>query len=161
MCVICNYTAMPSLTFTTEFFRSNESFGCRMGCFAYAREWNVAPWKGRKRAHSRVCTRSIKIYVHAESLFLPRLHRQQNAFRAALCDSFNTPLAIQILLDLVTSTNIYLKRGRASTNIGVVRQVAGWITKMLRMFGLGEGPPVEIGWGALQENGTESVDVSL
>lgn len=88
------------------------------------------------------------------------LHRQQHAFRAALCDSFNTPQALQILLDLVSSTNVYLKRGRSSTNIGVVRQVAAWITKMLRMFGLGEGQPTEIGWGVMQADGDGAADVS-
>ena len=45
-------------------------------------------------------------------------------------------------------------------NIGVVRHVSGWITQMLRMFGLGEGAPREIGWGVLQEEGEESADVS-
>jgi cysteinyl-tRNA synthetase len=89
-----------------------------------------------------------------------RLYRQQLVFRSALCDSFNTPQALQALMDLVSATNIYLKRGRSATNISVVRQIASWTTKMLRMFGLGEGPPVEIGWGVASESGEETSNVS-
>jgi len=90
-----------------------------------------------------------------------RLHRSQHAFREALCDSFNTPIALQILLDLVSTTNKYLKRGRSATSIGVVRHVATWTTKMLRMFGLGEGAPAEIGWGTLRQGMVEGAgDVS-
>lgn len=90
-----------------------------------------------------------------------RLYRQQYAFRVALCDSFNTPQAVQTLSDLVSSTNIYLKRGRSTTNIGVIRQIAAWITKMLRMFGLGEGAPAEIGWGTSDGPSASGQDVSM
>lgn len=32
---------------------------------------------------------------------------------------------------------------------------------MLRMFGLSEGPPAEIGWGTLDDSGTGGQDVSM
>ncbi|KAG8832947.1 hypothetical protein FRC17_000276 [Serendipita sp. 399] len=112
---------------------------------ALVSEWDAAPtpqngtWKHTKD----------------EKALTAELHRSQHAFRVALCDSFNTPQALQVLLDLVSYTNVYLKRGRSSTNIDVVRHVAGWITKMLRMFGLGEGPPNEIGWGTSPVTGED------
>ncbi|CAG8664237.1 14784_t:CDS:2, partial [Acaulospora colombiana] len=95
-------------------------------------------------------------YTKDESDLTSELYRQQQAFRVALCDSFNTPQALQALTDLVSATNIYLKRGRSSTNIYVVRQIASWVTKMLRMFGLGEGVPAEIGWGVASTSGEET-----
>jgi cysteinyl-tRNA synthetase len=128
-----------------------------MGCITHSSEWDMAIWKGGKGVNRRVSAVELPL---SDSLIVFRLHRQQHAFRVALCDSFNTPQALQILLDLVSTTNVYLKRGRSAINIGVVRQVAGWITKMLRMFGLGEGAPREIGWGVVQEEGEGSADVS-
>ncbi|KAG8826237.1 hypothetical protein FRC19_009470 [Serendipita sp. 401] len=112
---------------------------------ALVSEWDAAPtpqngtWKHTKD----------------ERNLTAELYRSQHAFRAALCDSFNTPQALQVILDLISYTNVYLKRGRSSTNIDVVRHVAGWITKMLRMFGLGEGPPTEIGWGTAPASGED------
>ena len=95
-----------------------------------------------------------------------RLQDAQYAFRVALCDSFDTPTAIQILLDTVSATNAYLSRGRKNVNIGVILAVSEWVTRMLRMFGLGEGPATDargqatIGWGqAAQGSADASFDV--
>jgi cysteinyl-tRNA synthetase len=47
-------------------------------------------------------------------------------------------------------------------NVGVLESIAQWVGKMLRMFGLGEGPQVEgsFGWGDSSPEGeTTSVDV--
>lgn len=78
-------------------------------------------------------------------------HRAQHEFRAALCDSFNTPLAIQVLLELVAQINIYFSSRGRDYNIEPVRIAAEWITRMLKMFGLGEGAAIgeagQIGWG--------------
>ncbi|BGP41854.1 cysteinyl-tRNA synthetase [Rhodotorula kratochvilovae] len=102
-------------------------------------------------------------YEQAEKDLLSKLESAQLAFRAALCDSFDTPTALQTLLDLVSQTNIYLARGRAQTNIRAVLAVSEWVTRMLRMFGLGEGSPVEgaagervVGWGAAAAPGEAS-----
>jgi cysteinyl-tRNA synthetase len=90
-----------------------------------------------------------------------RLEQAQLAFRLALCDSFDTPKGLQIILDLVSATNVYLARGRAEVNISSVVAVADWVTRMLRMFGLGEGAPTNargerlIGWGTAAAPGQE------
>ncbi|EIW69520.1 cysteine-tRNA ligase [Tremella mesenterica] len=83
-------------------------------------------------------------------------HSAQHDFRIALCDSFNTPSAILVLLDLVAKVNVYfVSRGR-EYNIEPVRVIAEWVTKMLRMFGLGEGlaGDGQIGWGKEGEEGS-------
>ncbi|KAJ3727175.1 tRNA synthetases class I (C) catalytic domain-containing protein [Lentinula guzmanii] len=74
-------------------------------------------------------------------------------FRAALCDSFNTPEALDVLRDLVSRTNTYINSRGKAVNLGVVQNIARWVGKMLRMFGLGEGESSEIGWG--QEGNAE------
>ncbi|KAI0663331.1 tRNA synthetases class I (C) catalytic domain-containing protein [Cubamyces menziesii] len=74
-------------------------------------------------------------------------HASQAAFRAALCDSFNTPEAINILRELVSKTNVYIKAPGGNLEIGLVQRVARWVGDILRMFGLGEGETQEIGWG--------------
>jgi cysteinyl-tRNA synthetase len=87
-----------------------------------------------------------------------------------MCDSFDTPRGLQIILDLVSATNIYVNRGRGNVNVSTVIAVAEWVTRMLRMFGLGEGAPTNargervIGWGVASAPGqdtTGSGDVSF
>ena len=76
-----------------------------------------------------------------------RFHEGQAAFRTALCDSFNTPEALDILRDLVSRTYVYINSRGTNLEISVVERIARWIGQMLRMFGLGEGESSEIGWG--------------
>lgn len=89
-----------------------------------------------------------------------RFHDAQAGFRAALCDSFNTPAALSVLRDLVSYSNIYINSRNVSTNldVSVIERIAIWSGNMLRMFGLGEGESKEIGWG--QDVGEGTVDVS-
>ncbi|GAA5864041.1 hypothetical protein JCM3774_006360 [Rhodotorula dairenensis] len=100
-------------------------------------------------------------YEQPEKDLLAKLQDAQYAFRVALCDSFDTPTAIQILLDTVSATNAYLARGRKNVNIGVLLAVSEWVTRMLRMLGLGEGPATDargqavIGWGQAARADTE------
>ncbi|BGP18099.1 cysteinyl-tRNA synthetase [Rhodosporidiobolus nylandii] len=100
-------------------------------------------------------------YEQAEIDLMAKLESSQLAFRTALCDSFDTPTALQVLLDLVSQTNIYLSRGRKNVNVAVLLAVEEWVTRQLRMFGLGEGPEVDmagervVGWGQKVEKGAE------
>lgn len=83
-------------------------------------------------------------------------------FRAALCDSFNTPVALDVLRDLVSKTNVYVNSNGEALNVDVVTRVARWVGDMLRMFGLGEGPRLEgeIGWGQDRSSSLDTVSVS-
>ncbi|KAJ3996051.1 tRNA synthetases class I (C) catalytic domain-containing protein [Lentinula boryana] len=95
-------------------------------------------------------------YHHYEDLekeLVVKFHQSQYTFRAALCDSFNTPEALDVLRDLVSRTNTYINSRGKAVNLGVVQNIARWVGKMLRMFGLGEGESSEIGWG--QEGNVE------
>lgn len=90
-------------------------------------------------------------------------HDSQSRFRAALCDSFNTPLALEVLLRLVSRVNVYINDQSSNLNVSVIERIASWIGKMLRMFGLGEGDSIVsdnvLGWG--EEHAAGAVNVSI
>ena len=86
--------------------------------------------------------RNLTYFHHLDSF-----HESQSAFRASLCDSFNTPDALDILRDLVSKTNVYINSRGKNLSVDVVENVARWVGQMLRVFGLGEGDNSEIGWG--------------
>lgn len=90
-------------------------------------------------------------YNDAERELMKSLYDSKTAFRAALCDSFNTPEALKIIRDLVSRINVYINSPGRKVNVSVVEQSATWIGDMLRMFGLGEGQASEIGWGQEDE----------
>lgn len=52
-------------------------------------------------------------------------------------------------------------------NVEALAAVEEWLTRMLRMFGLGEGSPIDssgertIGWGTMAVEGESEVDVCL
>lgn len=76
-----------------------------------------------------------------------RLYESQYIFRVALCDSFNTPAAINVIRDLITRTNVYITARGKALNIQLLENTARWAGQMLRMFGLGADPTEELGWG--------------
>ncbi|KZT29170.1 cysteinyl-tRNA synthetase [Neolentinus lepideus HHB14362 ss-1] len=97
-------------------------------------------------------------YGEAEQGLIQHLHASQTAFRTALCDSFNTPGALEALRTLVSRTNTYINSPGKDLNIKVVEYVAKWVGRMLRIFGLGEGELSEIGWG--QDLGKETTAIN-
>ena len=90
-----------------------------------------------------------------------RLNESKLAFRSALCDSFNTPEALKLLRDLVSRTNVYINTRGKSINVALVEQSARWVGNMLRMFGLGEGEKIELGWGQETTSDANAANVSI
>ena len=105
-------------------------------------------------------------YGASEKALMQQLEDGQQAFREAMCDSFDTPKGMEILLDLVSKANIYEKSHdkRADVNIGVLTAVARYVGDMLKMLGLGEGAVLsasqEIGWGVADESADSSCAVN-
>lgn len=86
--------------------------------------------------------------------------RKQHAIHAALCDSFNTPTVISEIMDLVYKTNIYLASGRSKININIVEDIARYVTRVLRIFGvIASSESQEIGFGTTEKQ--LSVNVSF
>lgn len=55
---------------------------------------------------------------------------------------------------------MYINSRGSELDVSVVERVAQWIGSMLKMFGLGEGDPSELGWGQPFQDGTTSLNVS-
>ncbi|KAL9931189.1 hypothetical protein V8E36_008077 [Tilletia maclaganii] len=100
-------------------------------------------------------------YNKAEADLMAALTAAQAAFRRAMADSFDTPTGLSVLLELVSKANVYerSRASRAEVNLGVLQAVGGWVGKMLRMWGLGEGRvrerEGEVGWGTAPEVGKD------
>ncbi|KAL0956831.1 hypothetical protein HGRIS_002942 [Hohenbuehelia grisea] len=86
-------------------------------------------------------------YEAQERELTDSFHGAQTAFREALADSFNTPVAIDVLRDIVSKANVYINSRGKGLNLDLVEYITRWVGQMLRMFGLSEGPAPEIGWG--------------
>ena len=68
---------------------------------------------------------------------------------AALCDSFNTPLAMSAISELISVFNIIDK---SQMSLDVAREAGKWVTSMVNTFGLnGTAPPNDdtIGWAGI------------
>ncbi|KZS93988.1 hypothetical protein SISNIDRAFT_440373 [Sistotremastrum niveocremeum HHB9708] len=94
------------------------------------------------------------LFREGEKGVFEELGKAQANMHAALCDSFNTPLALEIISDLIVKTNIYMKENQktptnpsAYFSLAAVKEVGRWITKMLSIFGLSNNSSDQIGWG--------------
>ncbi|KAI9315543.1 tRNA synthetases class I (C) catalytic domain-containing protein [Dichotomocladium elegans] len=59
-----------------------------------------------------------------------------DATHAALCDSINTPVAIDEILALISQTNRYIATGAAVVNPDLLEDIASWIIRMMDIFGV-------------------------
>ena len=82
----------------------------------------------------------------------------------ALCDSFNTALALVIIADLITKTNAYIKANQRSAikhnaylSICAVKEVARWITRMLEIFELSASAAVDALEWTTEPSSTDSL----
>ncbi|KDN46476.1 putative cysteinyl-tRNA synthetase [Tilletiaria anomala UBC 951] len=93
-----------------------------------------------------------KNYYHEpETKLMATFIDAQDAFRRAMCDNFDTPAGVQVLLDLVSKVNVYERSTkRSDLEFSVLEAPARWVGEMLRMLGLGAGPKHErdISWGS-------------
>ena len=78
------------------------------------------------------------------------LELAQQTLDDALLDSFNTPTAMSAIEDLISRSNIYLstiaKLPSPSASLSQLAEVARWITRILRIFGLDASSEDSIGW---------------
>lgn len=102
-------------------------------------------------------------YGAQEKALMAALTNAQIEYRKAMCDSFDTPTGMAIILDLVSKTNVYVRSEGSAGNSGVLEAVAKWVGDMLRVVGLGEGPVREgqIGWGDAPKAGEAEGDVDV
>jgi cysteinyl-tRNA synthetase len=88
--------------------------------------------------------------LHAE------LEQAKKDMHAALSNSFDTPQAMRIILELIKDVNIHLKERTTDADLSTVEVIARWITKIVGIFGLDENasPPYDgLGWASAKVAG--------
>ncbi|TIC04968.1 hypothetical protein E3Q17_00144 [Wallemia mellicola] len=99
---------------------------------------NVLEWDGKHH------------YDNLEKDLDGKLTNAKANVRAALCDSFNTPSALQVIADLVGNANVYVSQQRSANrviNVDILESIAKYTTKMLSIFGvIPANQLLEIGW---------------
>ncbi|KAJ3300840.1 hypothetical protein HK104_000034 [Borealophlyctis nickersoniae] len=86
----------------------------------------------------------------AEKDLLQTLETKQALIHAALCDSFNTPLVMQELRDLISVANTYYQdkeKAKQRPSAQILGKIGKYVTKMMRTFGVFPDANVEIGSG--------------
>ncbi|KAJ3036550.1 hypothetical protein HDV00_002571 [Rhizophlyctis rosea] len=89
-------------------------------------------------------------YREAEKGLSDVFEQRRTAVHAALCDSFNTPVAMNEIRELISSANTYYQdkeKARQTPNAQVLGRIAKYVTKMMRTFGVFPDSNVEIGVG--------------
>ncbi|CAO3616943.1 unnamed protein product [Cunninghamella echinulata] len=88
-----------------------------------------------------------------EADLLALLQDKQEAVHQALCDSINTPVAMDEIMNLISHTNKYMANGSKAVNPHLLEKVAKWITSMMKIFGVADNGS-DIGFGSVdQANG--------
>lgn len=64
---------------------------------------------------------------------LCRLHEKMDAVHAALCDSINTPVAVDEIMELISQANKYMANGADVVNIDVLEDVANYVSRMMQV----------------------------
>jgi cysteinyl-tRNA synthetase len=75
-------------------------------------------------------------WADADFILQRALSTAQAAVHAALCDSIDTPTALNALFTLVTATNSYLKDRATVVKEPLLRAVVSYVRKMFRIFGV-------------------------
>ena len=61
---------------------------------------------------------------------------------------FNTPFALELLLKVVSWTNVYINSRGWSLTLTLVEGISAWFTRILKTFGVGMGDKLEeLSWG--------------
>jgi cysteinyl-tRNA synthetase len=86
-----------------------------------------------------------------DSVLLEKMSESQKSLDAALSDSFNTPIAMRVISDLITEYN---SLPASSLSAEPVLKVARWITRIVTIFGLDGKADLSdskrIGWAGVE-----------
>lgn len=77
-----------------------------------------------------------------------KLSEAKNSIHMALCDNIDTRTVLDIIRDLVGQCNVYIRDHRADNtlNILLLKRIAAYITDILHIFGVINGPRGGIGF---------------
>lgn len=102
-------------------------------------------------------------YQDAEKSLQHCFLEKKQEIHNALCDSIDTPAALQLMQSLVKLANIYIgqcKQGDKSPNHSVLKVIAMYLTKMLKIFGANDGEQ-KIGFPSATASGGADVESTV
>jgi cysteinyl-tRNA synthetase len=100
-------------------------------------------------------TNSFPKWNQDELLLQQYLSTAKQNVHAALCDNIDSRTAVFALKDLIGSTNVYIQKFKVH-NGDLLKQIACYVTKIFKVFGLIPGSEDSFGFGSKEEG---SVDV--
>ncbi|KAG5518713.1 hypothetical protein PMAC_002682 [Pneumocystis sp. 'macacae'] len=89
-----------------------------------------------KKVHLKQNEIIAYFFTNLEKKLHEDLYKAQESLHSALCDNFNTPAALDIILDLITKTNKYISQAQINVNILIITNISKWISNILKIFGL-------------------------
>ncbi|KAH8404070.1 hypothetical protein KR215_009001 [Drosophila sulfurigaster] len=101
-------------------------------------------------------------WTQLEATLQSKFGEAQTQVHAALCDNIDTRSALDVVRELVSNTNIYIRDNKAKLNHLLLRKIATYITDLLHTFGAISGPRGGIGFplggGSADSNNAGSID---
>ena len=103
----------------------------------------------------------VKVLEHDLTLN-ERFSTGKKQVHLALCDSIDTPAALEHIRQLISATNIYMNAAGSTINALLLRNIAVYITRMLEIFGLNSSASAidqNIGFARAHDAENSSVNV--
>lgn len=91
-------------------------------------------------------SKHFDLWREQETQLQGKYNASRKQVHEALCDNVDTRTALETLRDLVSSSNIYIRDNKGSSNALLLRKIASYITDMLHIFGVISGPRGGIGF---------------
>ncbi|PVZ98198.1 hypothetical protein BB558_005827 [Smittium angustum] len=89
----------------------------------------------------------VRTFLDPEKDLVKDINEAKNKVHLALCDSFDTPTAMRVILGLINRTNVYLRQRLPTADPNPVFMAARYVSKMVRIFGLSDSNSNStIGW---------------
>lgn len=94
-------------------------------------------------------TKQFNEWTPLEGSLQTKLNDAKKAIHVALCDNIDTRTALDVVRELVTQCNIYIRdvsNASATLNALLLRRIAAYVTDLLHIFGAIAGPRGGIGF---------------
>lgn len=106
-------------------------------------------------------TAQFDAWSAVEQQLQTKLNDARQAVHAALCDNVDTRTALDVVRDLVSASNVYVRDNGGRLNALLLRRVAEYVTDLLHVFGAIGGPRGGIGFPVGGGEGGASVSILI
>lgn len=100
-------------------------------------------------------------WTPVESDLQQKLNSAKSAVHEALCDNIDTRTALDVIRDLISHSNVYIRDHKANLNALLLRKIATYITELLHIFGAIAGPRGGIGFPVGGNAGTADLEETV